>query len=171
CNIKPNHFKVSSAAGYLKSAIETDVPENKTRILGQGEKVALEAMRQNGQDKNPAAWYYLGRIYLQQGNLYPADTALTRAQQLAPDCAEDIAGYRRNAWVALVKAGTKFEEDKNADSALVMYKQAGAIYRGSPIAFYRRAAFLNERGQRDGGGSYFDRPPPSCRPTRPTSRS
>ena len=56
CNIKPNHFKVSSAAGYLKSAIETDGPENRTRILGQGEKVVLAAMSLNGQEKNPAAW-------------------------------------------------------------------------------------------------------------------
>ena len=72
CKIKPNHFKVSSAAGYLKSAIETDVPESRTRILGQGEKVVLEAIKQNGQDKNPAAWYYLGRIYCRRaGSLRP----------------------------------------------------------------------------------------------------
>jgi tetratricopeptide (TPR) repeat protein len=155
CNIKPNHFKVGSAAGYLKSAIETDVPESKARILGQGEKVILEAMRQNGQEKNPAAWYYLGRIYLQQGNLYPADTALTKAEQLAPDCAKDIAGYRRNAWVALVKAGSKFEEDQNPDSALVLYRQAGAIYRGSPISFYQTAAIMNDKGQPDSAAYYF----------------
>jgi tetratricopeptide (TPR) repeat protein len=155
CKIKPNHFKVASGASYLKSAIETDIPENKTRILGQGEKVILEAMQQNGQEKNPAAWYYLGRIYLQRGNLSPADSALTKAEQLAPDCAEDIAGYRRTAWVALVKAGTKFEEDKNADSALAMYKQAGAIYRGSPIAFYQTAAILNDKGQPDSAVYYF----------------
>jgi tetratricopeptide (TPR) repeat protein len=155
CKIKPNHFKVASGASYLKSAIETDVPENKARILGQGEKVIFEAMQQNGQEKNPAAWYYLGRIYLQRGNLYPADSALTKAEQLAPDCAEDIAGYRRSAWVGLVKAGTKFEEDKNADSALAMYKQAGAIYRGSPIAFYQTAAILNDKGQPDSAEYYF----------------
>jgi tetratricopeptide (TPR) repeat protein len=155
CKIKPGHFKVASAAGYLKAAIETDVPESKTRILGQAEKVDLEAMQQNGQEKNPAAWYYLGRVYLQQGNLYPADSALTKAEQLAPDCAQDIAGYRRSAWVALVKAGTKFEEDKNADSALVMYRQAGAIYRGSPIAFYQTAAILNDKGQTDSAAYYF----------------
>ncbi len=155
CKIKPNHFKVASAAGYLKSAIETDVPESKARILGQGEKVILEAMQQNGQDKNPAAWYYLGRIYLQEGNLYPADTALTKAEGLAPDCAKDIAGYRRNAWVALVKAGSKFEEDKNPDSALVLYRQAGAIYRGSPITFYQTAAIMNDKGQPDSAAYYF----------------
>ncbi|MEP6688932.1 MAG: tetratricopeptide repeat protein [Gemmatimonadales bacterium] len=155
CNIKPGHFKIGSGAGYLKAAIETDVPESKVRILGQGEKVIQEAMQQNKQEKNPAAWYYLGRIYLQQGNLYPADTALTKAAQLAPDCAKDIDGYRRNAWVALVKAGSKFEEDKNADSALAMYRQAGAIYRGSPIAFYQTAAIMNDKGQPDSAAYYF----------------
>ena len=155
CNIKPNHFMVASAAGYLKTAIETEVVESRARILGQGEKVDLEAIQQKGQDKNPAAWYYLGRIYLQQGNLYPADTALTRAEQLAPACAKDIAGYRQNAWVALVKAASKFEEDQNPDSALVLYRQAGAIYHTSPITFYRVATILNDKGQPDSAAYYF----------------
>ena len=155
CNIKPNHFKVSSGASYLKSAIENEVPENRARSLNNGQKVILEAMQQNGQEKNPAAWYYLGRIYLQQGNLYAADSALTRAEQLAPDCAKDIAGYRRNAWVALVKAGSKFEEDQNTDSALALYRQGGAIYRASPITFYQMASIMNEKGQTDSAAYYF----------------
>src|SRR5574338_183289 len=64
CGIKPNHFKVSSGASYLKTSIETEVPENKARSLGNGQRVLLEAIQKNGQEKNPAAWYYLGRIYL-----------------------------------------------------------------------------------------------------------
>ena len=85
CGIKPNHFKVSSGATYLRTSIETEVPENKARIALSGQKVLLEAMQQNGQDKNPAAWYYLGRIYLQQGDLYGGRLALTKAEQLAPE--------------------------------------------------------------------------------------
>jgi len=155
CNIKPAHFKVGSAAGYLKSAIETDVPESKVRILGQGEKVSLEAIQQNGQDKNPAAWYYLGRIYLQEGKLLPADSALAKAEQLAPDCGKDISVYRRNAWVALINAGSKFEEEKNVDSAFAMYRQANSIYRASPIGFYRVASIFNDKGQPDSATYYF----------------
>lgn len=155
CNIKPNHFKVGSGAGYVKAALETDVPASQKRILGQSEKVLLEAIQQNGQDKNPAAWYYLGRTYLQEGKLYPADTAFTKAQQLAPDCAKDIEGYRRNAWVALINAGSKFEEDKNVDSAYALYQQGNAIYRGSPVGFYRTASILNDRKQFDSAAYYF----------------
>jgi tetratricopeptide (TPR) repeat protein len=155
CNIKPNHFKVASAAGYIKAAIETDVPDSKVRILGQAEKVDLEAMQQNGQDKNPAAWYYLGRVYLMQGKLAPADSALTKAEQLAPDCAKDIGVYRRNAWVALINAGSKFEEDKNTDSAFALYRQANSIYRASPLGFYRAASIWNDKGQPDSAAYYF----------------
>jgi hypothetical protein len=57
--------------------------------------------------------------------------------------------------VALVKAGNKFEEDKNADSALVLYRQANVAYRGSPITFYQTAAILNDKGQPDSAAYYF----------------
>ncbi|MEO7986613.1 MAG: tetratricopeptide repeat protein [Gemmatimonadales bacterium] len=157
CGIKPNHFKVSSGATYLRTSIETEVPENKARSLANGQKVILEAMQQNGQDKNPAAWYYLGRIYLYQGDLYGADSALTRAEQLAPKCAEEISNYRKNAWVGLVKAGSKFEEDKNTDSALVLYREAGSIYRNSPITYYQLAAIMNDKGEVDSAAAYFGR--------------
>jgi tetratricopeptide (TPR) repeat protein len=155
CGIKPNHFKVSSGATYLKSAIESDIPENKTRILNDGKRVLLEAMKQNGQEKNPAAWYFLGRIYLQQGDIYGADSALTRAVELAPPCAKDVDGFRKNAWAALARAGSKFEEEKNVDSALVMYRQAAVVYHGSPITAYQIAAIMNDRGQTDSAADYF----------------
>jgi tetratricopeptide (TPR) repeat protein len=155
CGIKPNHFKVGSAAGYLKSAIETDVPESKHRILGQGVKVVVEAIQQNGQEKNPAAWYYLGRTYLEQGDIYGADSALTKAEQLAPACQKDIAGYRRNAWVYLINAGSKFEKDKNADSALALYREAAVVYHSSPVTYYSIATGLNDKGQTDSAAYYF----------------
>ncbi|HZA97285.1 MAG TPA: hypothetical protein VE399_00820, partial [Gemmatimonadales bacterium] len=80
CGIKPGHFKVSSGATYLKTGIETGVPGNRTRVLGSGHKVLLEAIQQNGQGKNPAAWYFLGRIYLHQGDIVGADSAFTKAE-------------------------------------------------------------------------------------------
>ena len=149
CGLKSGHFKVSSGATYLKTGIEADVPENQVRALDSGEKVLLEAMQQNNQGTNPAAWYYLGRIYLQRGDIYGADSALTRAEKLAPNCAKEIDGYRQNAWVALIKGGNGFEEQKNLDSALALYSQAGTIFRKSPIPYYQAAAVYNEQGKTD----------------------
>jgi tetratricopeptide (TPR) repeat protein len=155
CGLKSGHFKVSSGASYLKTGIEADVPDNQKRALDSGEKVLLEAMQQNGQTSNAAAWYYLGRIYLQRGDLYGADSALTRAEKLAPDCAKEIDGYRQNAWVALIKGGNGFEEQKNLDSALALYNQAGVIFRKSPIPYYQAASVYNEKGKTDSAAAAY----------------
>jgi tetratricopeptide (TPR) repeat protein len=157
CGLKSGHFKVSSGATYLKTGIEADVPENQQRALDDGERVLLEAMQQNNQRDNPAAWYYLGRIYLQRGDIYGADSALTRVEKVAPACAKDIDLYRRNGWVALIKGGNGFEEKKNLDSALVLYRLAGVIYRKSPIAYYQAAAVFNDRGAPDSAAVYYGR--------------
>jgi tetratricopeptide (TPR) repeat protein len=112
-------------------------------------------MQQNGQANNAAAWYYLGRIYLQRGDLYGADSALTRAEKLAPTCAKEIDGYRQNAWVALIKGGNGFEEQKNLDSALALYNQAGIIFRKSPIPYYQAASVYNEKGKTDSAAASY----------------
>jgi tetratricopeptide (TPR) repeat protein len=155
CELKSGHFKVSSGATYLKTGVETDVPENKARVWESGRKVLLEAIQQNGQAENPAAWYYLGRIYLQQGNLSGADSALTRAEKGAPQCAKDIQGYRQNGWAALMRAGNSFEEQKNADSALALYHQAANLHPRSPLSAYFVAKVLNEKGQTDSAAVYY----------------
>ena len=155
CELKSNHFKVSSGATYLKTGIETEVPENKLRVWESGKKVLLEAIQQNGQAENPAAWYYLGRIYLQQGDLYGADSALTRAEKGAPQCVKDIQSFRQNGWAALLRAGNNFEEQKNTDSALVLYHQAADLHPSSPLSSYFVAKVLNEKGQTDSAAVYY----------------
>jgi tetratricopeptide (TPR) repeat protein len=155
CGLKSNHFKVSSGASYLKTGIENDVPENQQRSLENGRRVLVEAMQQNGQDKNPAAWYFLGRIYLQQGDLIGADTALARAEQLAPACEKEISAYRQNAWVALIQGGNTFEKQKNLDSALTLYRQAGMILHKSAIPYYQAANVFNDKKETDSAAVYF----------------
>ena len=135
CGLKSGHFKVGSAATYLKTGIETDIPENRKRALANGKKVVLEALQQNGQGKNPAAWYYLGRIDLQQGDIVGADTALTKAEALAPTCKEDIGNVRYSGWVPLVNAGVTFAKEEKNDSALTLFRQANTIYRDKPQAY------------------------------------
>ncbi|MBA3318474.1 MAG: tetratricopeptide repeat protein [Gemmatimonadales bacterium] len=157
CGLKSSHFKVSSGGTYLKTGVEAEIPENQKRALDSGERVLLEAMQQNKQGDNPAAWYYLGRIYLQRGDIYGADSSLARAEKLAPACAKEIDGYRRNAWVALIKGGNGFEEQKNLDSALVLYRQAGVIFRKSPIPYYQAASVFNTKKSTDSAAVYYGR--------------
>ncbi len=157
CGLKAGHFKVQSGATYLKTGIETDVPENQARALENGKKVLLEALEQNNQEKNPALWYYLGRIYLQQGDIVGADSALTKAETMSPACKKEIGDVRYTGWVPLVNAGITFAKEEKSDSALALFRQANTIYRDKPQAYSAAGViFANEKAT-DSAIVYFQR--------------
>jgi tetratricopeptide (TPR) repeat protein len=156
CGLKPGHFKVSSGATYLKTAIETG-SANRTRVLGSGQKVILEAIQQNGQGKNPAAWYYLGRIYLQQGDIVGADSAFTKAEAMSPACKEEISKVRYTGWVPLVNTGIEFAKQQNNDSALALFRQANTIYRDKPAAYLNGGVIFANAGQTDSAIAYWQK--------------
>ena len=157
CGIKPGHFKVSSGATYLKTGVETEVPENKNRALSSGKKVLLEAIEKNGQEKNPAAWYYLGRTYLQEGDLVGADSALTKAETMMPACKEDVSKVRYTGWVPLVNGGIDFVKKQNNDSALALFRQANTIYRDKPSAYLNAGVIFANAGQTDSAIAYWEK--------------
>jgi tetratricopeptide (TPR) repeat protein len=157
CGMKTGHFKVQSGATYLKTGIETPVPENKTRALNSGKKVLLEALDQNQQEKNPALWYYLGRIYLQEGDIVGADSSLTKAEALIPACKKHISEVRYMAWVPLVNAGISFNKEEKNDSALALYRQASTIYRDKPMAFLNTGVIFANANQADSAIVYFQK--------------
>jgi tetratricopeptide (TPR) repeat protein len=157
CGLKAGHFKVSSGATYLKTGIETEIPANQTRALASGQKVLLEAIQQNGQEKNPAAWYYLGRIYLQQGDIVGADSAFTKAETLSPACKQDISGNRYNGWVPLVNAGITFAKAQKNDSALALFREANIIYRDKPQGYSAAAVILANNKMDDSAIVYLQK--------------
>lgn len=150
------HFKISSAKVYLKTSVETPVDENKARALANGERIALEAIAQNGQDKSAGAWYYLGRIYLRQGDIVGADSALDKALALAPDCAADIGKYRRTAWVAVINQGIELLKAKQSDSAAAYFNLANRVYAGAPNAYYYMATIAFDQNNMEKALTYFD---------------
>jgi tetratricopeptide (TPR) repeat protein len=155
CGLKAGHFKVSSGGTYLKTGTETSVPENRERALASGQKVLLEAITQNGQDKNPAAWYYLGRIYLQEGDIVGADTALSKAETMSPDCKQEIEQLRYTAWVPLVNAGIDFAKSEKNDSALALFRQANTIYREKPTSYLSGGVIFANTNQTDSAIAYW----------------
>jgi tetratricopeptide (TPR) repeat protein len=157
CGLKPGHFKVSSGATYLKTGIETAIPDNRARALASGEKVIREAIEKNGQDKNPAAWYYLGRIYLQRGDLAAADSAFTKAETMMPACKEEIGKVRYTGWVPLVNGGIEFAKQQNNDSALALFRQANMIYRDKPAAYLNGGVIFASAGQTDSAIAYWQK--------------
>ena len=157
CGLKAGHFKVSSGATYLKTGIETALQANKDRALASGQKVLLEAIQQNDQEKNPAAWYYLGRVYLQRGELVGADSAFTKAEALSPGCKQDISAQRYNGWVPLVNAGINFATEQKNDSALALFREANIIYRDKPQAYSAAAVILANNKMDDSAIVYLQK--------------
>lgn len=155
CGLKTGHSKVSRGATNLKTGIETEVQGNKVRALTSGKKLITEAIEQNGQDKNPAAWYYLGRIYLQQGDIVGADTSFTKAEALAPACKQEISGVRYLGWVPLVNGGITFLKEQKNDSALALFREANTIYRDKPLAYVNGGVIFANAGQTDSAIVYL----------------
>ena len=157
CGMKEGHSKVSSGATNLKTGVETTSPAKKTRALASGQKALLEAIQQNGQEKNPAAWYYLGRVYLQQGDLAGADSAFTKAEALSPGCKQDISMQRYTGWVPLVNAGIDFAKQQKNDSALALFREANIIYRDEPQAYSSAAVILANNKMDDSAIVYLQK--------------
>lgn len=154
---KDLHFKVSSGKTYLSVGLKTPVEGNKTRALNTGERVLIEAITQNGQGNSAGAWYYLGRIYLQKGDIAGADSAFTRALSLAPQCKADIDTYRKTAAGALLRPGADYLKADRTDSAMVLFALASSVYPDSPHAYFYLGTVAYEADSIEKALGYFDK--------------
>jgi tetratricopeptide (TPR) repeat protein len=136
CGIKTGHFLVSASATKLSVALGSNNPANRERLLREGVEVLHDAITTKGQATNPAAWYYLGRIDLYRGDVEGADTALARAETLAPACKDEIREFRRPAWRALVGAGLQYQQENKPDSALWALRLGSRLMPGEPEPHY-----------------------------------
>ena len=80
CDLKPNNVLVNQGMLYLKSATTGRLEDQKKKDLSDAQRVLTQAVTTGGQDKNPAAWYYLGRYYIMANDGLGIDSAFTRAQ-------------------------------------------------------------------------------------------
>jgi tetratricopeptide (TPR) repeat protein len=153
---KDKHFKVSSGTTYLSSAITT-TPDKAPNLLNAGRTVITEAIKDEGQEKSASAWYALGRTYLFQGDVAGADTALRRAEALAPDCKSDIDQMRRIAYTPVANDAAQKMQQGDAPGAMASFRLASALYPSSAFAPYNLAAIYSQEGQPDSAIAYFAR--------------
>ena len=157
CDIKPGHFLVNSGLLYLRNATETKFEDQKQKDLTAARTALMQALTTGSQEKNPAAWYYLGRYFIMAQDLTGADTAFQRAEGLKAECAEDIRLWRRLVWVPLLNAGIAGWQANNTDSAIASFRRANAILQTEPMGFKYLASLLYNTGQLDSAAFYFRR--------------
>jgi len=156
CDLKPGHFLVQAGLLYLKSAANGRFQEQIDKDLRDANRQLTQAITANGQDKNPAAWYYLGRYYVVMKDASGADTAFRRAEQLAPACKADITNWRRNQlWVPLYNAAVAAYNAGQTDSTIKLLQQANTVYNGEPGGFTLLGQLFFNAGQPDSAAKYF----------------
>lgn len=153
---KDLNYLVGSGRTYLKTGLETEIPENRARALQSGERVVLEAITLHGQQESGGAWYFLGRLYLQRGDVMGADSAFRKARELLPACGSDIDGYLRTAWVGLVNPAVEFIKANQPDSARPLLLRANSIYRAEPYAYIQLGTIAYSAGDKNTALAYFD---------------
>ena len=153
CELKAGHFRVTSAIVDLQNAATK--ANARQRLLQDAKDVLTRAITADKQDKNPAAWYYFGRYYVETNDAGGADTAFQRAVALAPQCKEDIDRHREALWVEVINAGLTSWQDSKLDSAKLLLRQAGALRPAHPRAFLALGQIYESENKLDSAATYL----------------
>ncbi|MGH7560504.1 MAG: tetratricopeptide repeat protein [Gemmatimonadales bacterium] len=155
CPLKALNKNVERGADQLKKAYDAKTPAEKATLLAGARQSLTTAITAEAQDKNPAAWYYLGRMALLEGNARAVDSAWTKAQELQPACEIDINSYRQNTWAALANVGLEMQRNGQTDSALALFREASWLFRGLPHVFANMGVVFANADQPDSSVAYF----------------
>ncbi|HXV91159.1 MAG TPA: tetratricopeptide repeat protein [Gemmatimonadales bacterium] len=154
CELKPGHYLVNSGLLYVRNASNTKYEDQKQKDLHDAERVLTQAVTTGGQQDNGAAWYYIARRYVLLNDLAGADSAFRRAEQLAPQCAQDIQIWRRFLWTPIYNKGVHAFQAGSTDSALHYFRQANLIHR-EPAGLSAMAALFANAGEIDSAAHYY----------------
>jgi tetratricopeptide (TPR) repeat protein len=157
CELKPGHFLVNGGQLHLKSATESKFDDQRTKDLQDAQRVLVQAVTSGGQEKNPAAWYYLGRYYILVNDPLGMDSAFTKTEALKPDCKADIDVWRRYLWVPTFNAGVAAWQVNNNDSAIASFRRSMALLPQEPTSYKYLATLYYNAGQTDSALAYFRR--------------
>ena len=156
CDIKPRHRLVNSSVLFLKSASETRFDDQRQKDLGDAQRLLTQALTSEGQDKNPAAWYYLGRYYVVRSDVPGAHSAFRQAEAMMPSCHDDIVFWRRNAlWVPAFNAGVEALNAQSYDSAVAAFRMALLAYDAETQTYTILATAYFNAAKPDSAARYF----------------
>jgi tetratricopeptide (TPR) repeat protein len=154
CELDLGHFLVRAAKTYIQGATEEADPAGREELLMSAHRNLMDAVNSD-QAENPAVWYFLGRYYALQNDGRGADTAFSRALDLAPECNEDISYYRESLWVRLVNRGIDSMQSGAFEGAKDEFRQANAMHRENNVSFYYLAGIFGQEGEVDSALHYF----------------
>ena len=156
CDIDQTHFLVRNASLYVKAATEARSDDQRAQSIEAAKRVLNDAL-DGGEEANAGVWYFLARTYTLDRDLQGADSAFTRAEDLFPECADDIDTHRRFAWVPLFNEGIEALEADNLPVAQRALTEANYIAHTEPNIPYLLGSVLASAGDSETAIELFKR--------------
>lgn len=162
--LQPAKFSVPlcplKAEGSVKKGVDVlrkayEPKGDRAAMLTQAKDLILQGMAKEAQTTSAAAWYYLARVYLMQGDVGGVDSTLRKAQELQPQCEIDIDQIRQNNWAQLANAGLEVQKAGNIDGAIVLFRDADRLFAGMPHVASNLGVLFANAGKDDSAAVYF----------------
>ncbi|MCH9015202.1 MAG: hypothetical protein IH877_05890 [Gemmatimonadetes bacterium] len=154
CRMGTGHSLVRGGLLHLKRAAETPHEEERESRLRHANRVLIQAITEREQDENPAAWYYLGRYYVIQGDGWGADSAFRRAVDLKPECEDDVRTYRTDIHRQMLGTAHTNWGDGNLDSAENYFRLAIVVDPDDPRGLLNFGMMLSQSQELDSAAKY-----------------
>jgi tetratricopeptide (TPR) repeat protein len=151
CPLKPEG-KTQKALDALRKSYEPKA--DKAAQLKLAQDLIGQALAE-GQATSAAAWYYLGRIHLMQGDVGGVDSAFAQAQKLQPQCELDIDQIRQNNWAQLAQAAFELQKAGQIEPAIVLFRDASRIFTKMPHVVANLGVLFANAGKDDSAAVYF----------------
>lgn len=156
CDVKTGHFLVNGAMMHLKVAAETDNDQTREDRLGEAHDVLTRAIRENNQEDNPGAWYYLGRYYVERGDPFGADSAFSKVVAMLPQCEREATRYLAQLQPAVRTAALEAWQAGAIDSAAALFRLASSLSPQDPEAPFYLARMYADARRFDSAAKYVD---------------
>lgn len=151
CPLKPEG-KVQKGVEALRKSF--DPKADKAAQLKIAHELIVQALSE-GQATSAAAWYYLARLYLSEGDVGGVDSAFARAQKIQPQCELDISQIRQNNWAQLAQAAFELQKADSIEPALVLFRDASRLFSGLPHVVANMGVLYANSGRDDSAAVYF----------------
>jgi tetratricopeptide (TPR) repeat protein len=132
------------ATKFIGLAMTRQEPGQRTDMYRQAMAQLREAMQQ--EPNNARVWLLSGQVHAALGEMEEADQAFTRAVELHPQYAEEVAGEREAAWMEAFNAGIELMNAGDYPGAIARMEGAQLIYTQRPEALMNLGALYANRG-------------------------
>ena len=141
----PGSMWATSANLYLDRARGNPDIQTQRDLFQKTLEVSLEGI---GKDADNAQHYArAAEGYVGLGDLAGADSMLTKAEELAPACKDEIDKIRYNAWAVAFNAGVGHLRSGDTEKAIHQFERANLIYRSRPEAFLQLGSLYARKAQ------------------------